>query len=78
MDMPPDFELFLSRLELHCPFVLLLDLKRIPSQLQATGTILRQEPYKLNPCPTMCYAHMLTKEQGKGTCALPKQNCEGF
>ena len=27
---------------------------------------------KLNPCPTVCYVLVLTKEQGKGTCALPK------
>ena len=46
--------------------------KRVPSQLQATGTILRQEPSKLNPCPSLCYVLVLTKEQGKGKWALPK------
>ena len=46
--------------------------KRVPSQLQATGTILRQEPSKLNPCPTVWYVFVLTKVQGKGTLALPK------
>ena len=73
MDMPPDFELFLSRLALHCPFVLLLDLKRVPSKLKATGVILRQQPSKLNPCPSLCYLHVLTKAQGKGKWALPKK-----
>ena len=52
--------------------------KRVPSQLQATGTILRQQPCKLNPCPSVCYLHVLTKEQGKETRALPKKSCQGF
>ena len=30
------------------------------------------EPSKLDPCPSVCYLHVLTKAQGKGTCALPK------
>ena len=30
------------------------------------------EPCKLNPCPSVCYLHVLTKEQGKGKWALPK------
>ena len=47
--------------------------KRVPSQLQATGTILRQEPSKLNPCPTVCYVLVLTKVQGKGTLALQEK-----
>ena len=29
-------------------------------------------PCKLNPCPSVCYLHVLTKEQGKGKLALPK------
>ena len=29
-------------------------------------------PCKLDPCPTVCYLHVLTKEQGKGTWALPE------
>ena len=31
-------------------------------------------PCKLNPCPSVCYLHALTKEQGKGKWALPKKN----
>ena len=30
-------------------------------------------PCKLNPCPSVCYLHVLTKEQGKGTWAFPKK-----
>ena len=30
-------------------------------------------PCKLNPCPSVCYLHVLTKEQGKGKWALPKK-----
>ena len=30
-------------------------------------------PCKLNPCPIVCYVLVLTKEQGKGTWALPKK-----
>ena len=30
------------------------------------------EPCKLNPCPTVCYLHVLTKAKGKGTWALPE------
>ena len=29
-------------------------------------------PCKLDPCPSVCYLHVLTKEQGKGKLALPK------
>ena len=29
-------------------------------------------PCKLNPCPSVCYLHVLTKAQGKGTWALPE------
>ena len=60
------------------PTVLVFHLEGIAGQLQCASAILRQQPCKLNPCPTVCYVHVLTKEQGKGTCALPKQNCEGF
>ena len=35
-------------------------------------------PCKLNPCPSVCYLHVLTKEQGKGTWALPKKNAKAF
>ena len=31
------------------------------------------EPCKLNPCPSVCYLHVLTKAQGKGTWAFPKK-----
>ena len=30
-------------------------------------------PCKLDPCPCVCYLHVLTKEQGKGKWALPKK-----
>jgi len=46
----------------------------VANQLQATATILRQEPSKLNPCPTVWYVLVLTKVQGKGTLAVPKKN----
>ena len=29
-------------------------------------------PCKLNPCPNVCYSHVLTKVQGKETWALPE------
>ena len=29
-------------------------------------------PWKLNPCPSVCYLHALTKAQGKWTWSLPK------
>ena len=35
-------------------------------------------PCKLDPCPSVCYLYVLTKEQGKGKWALPKKTCEGF
>ena len=31
-------------------------------------------PCQLDPCPSVCYLHVLTKEQGKGKWALPKKN----
>ena len=31
------------------------------------------EPCQLNPCPSVCYLHVLTKAQGKGTWAFPKK-----
>ena len=52
--------------------------KRVPSQLQATGTILRQQPSQLNPCPSVCYVLVLTKEQGKETRALSKNLAKAF
>ena len=30
------------------------------------------EPCKLNPCPSVCYLHVLTKAQGEETWALPE------
>ena len=50
------------------------DFECIASELKSSGTILRQQPCKLNPCPSVCYLHALTKEQGKETRALPKKN----
>ena len=35
-------------------------------------------PCKLNPCPSVCYLHVLTKAQGKGTWALPKNLAKAF
>ena len=49
-----------------------IDRESIPSELKSTGAILRRQPCKLNPCPSVCYLYVLTKTQGKGTCALPK------
>ena len=39
------------------------------------GNILSRygNPCKLNPCPSVCYLHVLTKAQGKGTWAFPKK-----
>lgn len=42
------------------------------------GQLLRERPCQLNPCPTMCYLHVLTKGQGKGTWALSQKTCQGF
>ena len=69
MDMPPEFELFLSRLALHCPFVLLLDLKRVPSKLKATSTILRQwaiQTQPLSKCVLLACASQRTRERNTG------------
>ena len=43
------------------------------NQLQSAA-VLRQQPCKLNPCPTLCYVHVLTTGQGKETWALSKKN----
>ena len=48
------------------------DLEGVANQLQSASAILRQQPFKLNPCPTVCYVLVLPKEQGKGKWALPK------
>ena len=55
-----------------------IDGERIAGQLQATSAILRQEPYKLNSCPSVCYVLVLTKEQGKETRALSKNLTKAF
>ena len=60
-----------------CPTVLVFYLERVPSKLKATGVILRQQPCKLNPCPSGCYV-LLTKEQGKETRALSKNLTKAF
>ena len=78
MDMPPDFELFLSRLALHCPFVLLLDLKRVPSKLKATGVVLRQWAIKTQPlskCMLLVCAYQITRQRNIG---IAKKSCQGF
>ena len=48
------------------------NLSGFPSEFKATSAILRRQPCKLNPCPTVCYVLVLTKGQGKETWALPK------
>jgi len=50
------------------------DFECIASELKSTGSVLRQQPCKLDPCPTACYVLVLPKEQGKETRALPKKN----
>ena len=50
------------------------DFECIPSKLETTSSVLRQQPSKLNPCPIVCYVLVLTKEQGKETWALPIKN----
>ena len=54
-----------------CPTVLVFYLERVPSKLETTSSVLRQQPSKLNPCRNVCYLYVLTKEQGKETWALP-------
>ena len=49
-----------------------VNLESIPSKLEATSAVLRQQPCKLNPCPIVRYVLALTKAQGKGTLALPE------
>ena len=39
-----------------------IDREGIASQLQS-ATILRQQPCKLNPCPSVCYLYVLSKGQ---------------
>ena len=75
MDMPPVFELFLSRLALHCPFVLLLDLKRVPSKVETTSSVLRQWAIKTQPLSKcVLLAMCLPKNKAKETWALPIKN----
>ena len=47
-------------------------LKALPSNSNLPASSCGNEPSKLNPCPTVCYLYVITKEQGKGTLALPK------
>ena len=54
------------------PTVLVFHLEGIAGQLQCASAILRQQPCKLNPCPIVWYVLVLTKGQGKGKWALPK------
>ena len=36
------------------------------------------EPCNLNPCPSVCYLHVLTKAQGNEAWALPKKLAKAF
>ena len=47
--------------------------KAFPANLKPPAPSCANEPSKLNPCPTVCYALVLTKEQGKETRALSKK-----
>ena len=49
------------------------DFECIPSKLETTSSVLRQQPSKLNPCRNVCYLYVLTKEQGKETRALQEK-----
>ena len=46
--------------------------KAFPANLKPPAPSCVNEPSKLNPCQTVCYVHVITKEQGKGKWALPK------
>ena len=48
--------------------------KAFPANSKPRMSSCVSEPCKLNPCPSVCYLHVLTKAQGKGTWALPKKN----
>ena len=45
----------------------------ISDQFTSATVVLREGPCHLNPCPTMCYLHVLTTGQGKGTWAASSQ-----
>ena len=47
--------------------------KAFPANLKPPAPSCVNEPCKLNPCPSVCYLHVLTKAQGKGTWAFPKK-----
>ena len=49
-----------------------MTLNAFPANLKPPAPSCVNEPSKLDPCPSVCYLHVLTKAQGKGTCALPK------
>ena len=46
--------------------------KAFPVNSKPPAPSCANEPSKHNPCPTVCYVLVLTKVQGKGTLALPK------
>ena len=49
-----------------------MTLNAFPAKLKPPAPSCVNEPSKLNPCPTVWYVLVLTKEQGKGKWALPK------
>ena len=49
-----------------------MTLNAFPANLKPPAPSCVNEPSKLNPCPTVWYVLALTKVQGKGTLALPK------
>ena len=49
-----------------------MTLNAFPAKLKPPAPSCVNEPSKLNPCPIVCYVLVLTKEQGKGKWALPK------
>jgi len=53
-------------------------LKALPSSSNLPASSCVNEPSKLNPCPTVCYLHVITKEQGKEKRALSKKSSQGF
>ena len=54
------------------PLSLSFTWKALPDNSNVPAPSCVNEPSKLNPCPIVCYVLVLTKEQGKGKWALPK------
>ena len=57
---------------LAVPLSLSFTWNAFPSNSKPRMSSCVSEPCKLNPCPTVCYLHVLTKGQGKETWALPE------